>query len=42
MAHDVDTALHTIVRKEGNMSAAQAEDYVQQLKSENRYLRDVY
>lgn len=42
MAHDVDTALHDIVAREGSMSPEVAADYVKQLKSEKRYLRDVY
>ncbi len=42
MAHDVDQALHDIVAKEGCMSAAAAAEYVKKLKSEKRYLRDVY
>ncbi len=42
MAVDVDKALHTIVEKEGDMSGDDAAAYVKQLKSEKRYLRDVY
>ncbi len=42
MADDVDQALHTIIEEEGDMSAEEAEDYVQTLKKEGRYQRDVY
>jgi sulfite reductase (NADPH) flavoprotein alpha-component len=42
MAKDVDTALHKIAETAGALSAAQAAEYVKQLKSEKRYLRDVY
>jgi sulfite reductase (NADPH) flavoprotein alpha-component len=42
MAKDVDTALHKIAETAGSLSAEQAADYVKQLKTEKRYLRDVY
>ncbi len=42
MAKDVDTALHKIAETAGQRSSEQAVDYVKQLKSEKRYLRDVY
>jgi len=42
MAKDVDKALHTIIETHGNKSAEQAVDYVNQLKKEKRYVRDVY
>ncbi|MDP4693594.1 MAG: sulfite reductase subunit alpha, partial [Opitutales bacterium] len=42
MATDVDTALHDIVQAEGGMSAEEAAAYVKQLKTDKRYLRDVY
>ena len=42
MAKDVDAALHKIAETAGSFSAEQAADYVKQLKSEKRYLRDVY
>jgi sulfite reductase (NADPH) flavoprotein alpha-component len=42
MAKDVDSALHKIAETAGSLSAEQAVDYVKQLKSEKRYLRDVY
>jgi hypothetical protein len=37
MAKDVHSALHTIVEKQGNMSSAAAEEYVQSLKEQHRY-----
>ena len=42
MAKDVDAALHKIAATAGQLSTEQAVDYVKQLKSEKRYLRDVY
>ena len=42
MAKDVDTALHEVIRKAGGKSAEQAAEYVQKLKTEKRYQRDVY
>lgn len=42
MAKDVDAALHTIVEQQGNFDQEAARDYVQRLKDENRYHRDVY
>ena len=42
MAHDVDKALHDIVAREGKMSEDAASEYVKKLKTEKRYLRDVY
>ena len=42
MAKDVDTALHEIVQSEAGFSEAEAEAYIKQLKTEKRYLRDVY
>lgn len=42
MAKDVDTALHTIVSKEGKMSPEEAKVYVKQLRQNKRYLVDVY
>ncbi len=42
MAHDVDKALHDIIAEEGGLSEEEAADYVKQLKSDKRYLRDVY
>ncbi|MFK5949174.1 MAG: sulfite reductase subunit alpha [Methylococcales bacterium] len=42
MAKDVDKALHTIIEKHGNKTTEQAIEYVNQLKKEKRYVRDVY
>jgi sulfite reductase (NADPH) flavoprotein alpha-component len=42
MAKDVDLALHDIIAREGGMVAAQAAEYVKQMKKEKRYQRDVY
>ena len=42
MAKDVDAALHEVIRKAGGKSPEQAAEYVQKLKTEKRYQRDVY
>lgn len=42
MAKDVDAAIHTVVEIAGGKSAEEAKAYVDQLKKEKRYLRDVY
>lgn len=42
MAKDVDKALHEIIAEHGNMNEQQAVDYINQLKKEKRYVRDVY
>jgi sulfite reductase (NADPH) flavoprotein alpha-component len=42
MAHDVDQALHAIIAEEGKLSESAAAEYVKALKSDKRYLRDVY
>ena len=42
MAKDVDQALHTIIATHGQLSEQQAIDYVNQLKKDKRYVRDVY
>ena len=42
MAKDVDAALHTIIEKAGGKSGDEAKAYVERLKSEKRYQRDVY
>lgn len=42
MAHDVQQTLIDIVRGQGKLSAAKAEDYVKQLQRDHRYQRDVY
>jgi sulfite reductase (NADPH) flavoprotein alpha-component len=42
MAKDVDLALHQIVEKEGGFSPEAASAYVEGLRKEKRYKRDVY
>tara|TARA_B100000674_G_scaffold226405_2_gene186066 strand:+ start:2886 stop:4640 length:1755 start_codon:yes stop_codon:yes gene_type:complete len=42
MAKDVDIALHQLIEKHGNMSEEDAVSYVNKLKKEKRYVRDVY
>ena len=42
MAKDVDVALHQIVEKEGGLSPEGAAAYVEALRKEKRYKRDVY
>ena len=42
MAKDVDAALHTVIEKAGGKSIDEAKAYVNRLKSEKRYQRDVY
>jgi sulfite reductase (NADPH) flavoprotein alpha-component len=42
MAKDVDATLHSIVAKQGNLDAEAAIEYVQTLKDDHRYHRDVY
>lgn len=42
MAKDVDASLHQIIAKEGNLDEAATKAYMKQLRSEKRYLRDVY
>lgn len=42
MAKDVDKALHEIIAEHGNMSEDDAASYVNNLKKEKRYVRDVY
>jgi sulfite reductase (NADPH) flavoprotein alpha-component len=42
MASDVDNALKQIIVEQGNMTAAEASDYVANLVKTNRYQRDVY
>lgn len=42
MAKDVDSALHAIVAKQGSLDREATQDYVQRLKDEHRYHRDVY
>lgn len=42
MAKDVDKALLDVITKHGNKTQQQAIDYVNQLKKDKRYVRDVY
>jgi len=42
MAKDVDAALHRIVESQGGMNTESARDYIDTLKDERRYHRDVY
>ncbi|MBV8330833.1 MAG: sulfite reductase subunit alpha [Verrucomicrobia bacterium] len=42
MAKDVDTALHQIIEKEGGLSPEGAAAYVEKMRKEKRYKRDVY
>jgi len=42
MARDVEDALHQIVAEHGSLDEEGAQDYVDQLKKDKRYLRDVY
>jgi sulfite reductase (NADPH) flavoprotein alpha-component len=42
MAKDVDAALRKIVQEQGGKSVDQANEYVEKLKSDKRYKRDVY
>lgn len=42
MARDVDATLHAIVERQGGLTREAASEYVQQLKDQHRYHRDVY
>jgi sulfite reductase (NADPH) flavoprotein alpha-component len=42
MAKDVDAALRKIIQEQGGKSVEQANQYVEKLKSDKRYKRDVY
>jgi sulfite reductase (NADPH) flavoprotein alpha-component len=42
MAKDVDAALHQVIETAGGKSADEAKAYVEKLKSDKRYQRDVY
>jgi sulfite reductase (NADPH) flavoprotein alpha-component len=42
MAKDVDAALRKIIQEQGGKSVEQANQYVEKLKSDRRYKRDVY
>ena len=39
---DVEQALLEVIAKEGNLSPDEAEDYLNELREEKRYQRDVY
>lgn len=42
MAKDVDAALHQIAESAGGLSTEAAAEFIKELKSQKRYLRDVY
>ena len=42
MAKDVDAALHAIVEQAGGRKAEEAKGYLEKLRAEKRYQRDVY
>jgi len=42
MSTDVEKTLLSIIRKEGNKNAAQAESYLEELRDTGRYAKDVY
>jgi sulfite reductase (NADPH) flavoprotein alpha-component len=42
MAKDVDAALHAVAETAGGLSKEAAAEYIQELKTEKRYQRDVY
>ena len=42
MAKDVDAVLRQIVEKEGGMEGEKANEYIEKMKTEKRYKRDVY
>lgn len=42
MAKDVDKALHDVITTHGKLSEEQTADYVNQMKKDKRYVRDVY
>jgi len=42
MAKDVDAALREIVQKQGGKTEQQTNEHVEKLKSDKRYMRDVY
>ena len=42
MAKDVDAALRKIIQEQGGKSEEQTNEYVEKLKSDKRYKRDVY
>jgi sulfite reductase (NADPH) flavoprotein alpha-component len=42
MAADVDRELHQVIETAGGRTAEQAKEYVERMKKEKRYKRDVY
>ena len=42
MAKDVDAALRQIVHEQGGLGIEAASEYVEKLKNDKRYKRDVY
>ncbi len=42
MSVDVENALLEVIRQEGKKNAAQAENYLDELKTAGRYVKDVY
>ncbi len=42
MAKDVDATLKAIVSKHGGLSEDKAQEYINRLSKEKRYVRDVY
>lgn len=42
MAKDVHDTIRSVIEQEGDMSEADAEAYLTQMKQEKRYQRDVY
>jgi sulfite reductase (NADPH) flavoprotein alpha-component len=42
MAKDVNATLHTIVEQQSGISRESATEYIQQLKEQHRYYRDVF
>ncbi len=42
MAKDVDAALHSIIKTQGGMTPEAATEYINRLKRDKRYVRDVY
>ena len=42
MAKDVDATLRRIVQEKGGKNTGEANEYVEKLKSDKRYKRDVY
>ncbi len=42
MAADVDAALHAVIKQHGGKTEEEAADYVEAMKKEHRYHRDVY